>query len=116
MMSCILSEKQQASTEHFSSAFDEDGFLLDPLYWTREMAQQIAEINEIGTLTEPHWKIISYLRDYYQRFGAMPMMRRLCRAQKLQAIEVKTLFPSCLNAWRVAGLPNPGEEAKAYMS
>jgi len=26
------------------------------------------------------------------------------------------LFPSCLAAWRIAGLPDPGEEAKAYLS
>jgi tRNA 2-thiouridine synthesizing protein E len=25
------------------------------------------------------------------------------------------LFPSPREAWRIAGLPNPGEEAKAYM-
>ena len=26
------------------------------------------------------------------------------------------LFSSCRSLWRIAGLPNPGEEAKAYMN
>jgi len=27
-----------------------------------------------------------------------------------------TCFTTCLGAWRVAGLPNPGEEAKSYLN
>jgi hypothetical protein len=26
------------------------------------------------------------------------------------------LFSDCRSLWRIAGLPNPGEEAKAYMN
>ena len=29
--------------------------------------------------------------------------------------EVNELFGYCLVAWRVSGLPNPGEEAKSYL-
>jgi tRNA 2-thiouridine synthesizing protein E len=28
---------------------------------------------------------------------------------------VDRLFGGCREAWRIAGLPNPGEEAKSYM-
>jgi tRNA 2-thiouridine synthesizing protein E len=28
---------------------------------------------------------------------------------------VQRLFGGCREAWRIAGLPNPGEEAKNYM-
>jgi tRNA 2-thiouridine synthesizing protein E len=28
---------------------------------------------------------------------------------------VKQLFGGCLSLWRVAGLPDPGEEARAYL-
>jgi tRNA 2-thiouridine synthesizing protein E len=28
---------------------------------------------------------------------------------------VNDLFGYCLVAWRVAGLPNPGEEARSYL-
>jgi len=29
---------------------------------------------------------------------------------------VQHLFGGCRSAWRLAGLPNPGEEALSYMS
>jgi tRNA 2-thiouridine synthesizing protein E len=95
--------------------FDEDGFLFDPSTWTQELAREIARLDDLGQLTKDHWSIIEYLRDHYFRFGAMPLMRRVCRANNLKADAVKQLFGSCRALWRVAGLPNPGEEAKAYM-
>jgi len=46
----------------------------------------------------------------------VPLMRRVCRSQNLDRDSVKDLFGNCLNVWKIAGLPNPGEEAKAYMA
>jgi hypothetical protein len=42
-------------------------------------------------------------------------MRLICRAAGLDRHKAHKLFGSCRNLWRVAGLPNPGEEAKSYM-
>jgi tRNA 2-thiouridine synthesizing protein E len=45
----------------------------------------------------------------------MPYMSRICRIMHLGKHGVQRLFGSCREAWRIAGLPNPGEEAKTYM-
>lgn len=96
-------------------AFDEDGFLIDPSLWTEQMGRIIAEIRGIGPLHSDHWMILHYLRDRYLRLGAIPPLRRICRNSTLSRKDIKTLFRNCLEVWRIAGLPNPGEEAKAYM-
>jgi dissimilatory sulfite reductase related protein len=43
-------------------------------------------------------------------------MRRVCRETALSKSEIYDLFGGCLRAWRIAGLPNPGEEARTYLS
>jgi tRNA 2-thiouridine synthesizing protein E len=43
-------------------------------------------------------------------------MRLVCRAAGLDPSQAHRLFSSCRSLWRIAGLPNPGEEAKAYMN
>ena len=97
-------------------ALDEDGFLVDQSLWTRETARILAELHGVAALTPPHWRLITYIRDYHAQFGAVPLMRRVCRSQNLDRDSVKDLFGNCLNVWKIAGLPNPGEEAKAYMA
>ena len=97
-------------------ALDEDGFLVASSSWTRETALLLSRMEGIDELTPQHWALITYIRDYHGRFGAVPLMRRVCRSQNLRPDSVKQLFGSCLSAWKIAGLPNPGEEAKAYMT
>lgn len=96
--------------------FDEDGLLLDPEKWTEELARKIAVREGVGELGEAHWRVIYSLRKHYARFGAAPAMIQICRLHGQSHGWVHDLFHTCLNAWRVAGLPNPGEEAKTYLS
>lgn len=105
------------STTQFTTAqFDDAGLLLDAGMWNVALAQQIAFQNEIGMLTEDHWKIIYALRAHYEKFGVAPAMQNICHDLGRGRFWVHDLFHTCLNAWRVAGLPNPGEEAKTYLS
>lgn len=94
--------------------FDEDGLLINVMDWSEQLAQEIALRNEIGPLTEAHWEVIRLLREYYLQFGVAPALHSVCRQLHSDPERVHALFHTCLNAWRVAGLPNPGEEAKAY--
>ena len=94
---------------------DAEGFFRPGATWTQESARSLAVLYGVGELGASHWLVIDYIRDYHERFGVAPLMRRVCRAQGLAASEIKGLFGDCLTAWRIAGLPNPGEEAKAYM-
>ena len=98
------------------SDFDEDGLLRDPGTWNRALAEKIAKAEGIGNLTESHWKIILALREYHAKYRAAPPIPRICRDLGMPKNAAHDLFHTCMTAWRVAGLPNPGEEAKAYLS
>lgn len=96
-------------------SFDEDGFLIDPQHWTEELAEQLAAAADITPLTPVHWETIHYIRSKYLGVGALPPMRQVCRQLGLLRGEVKAMFGGCQQLWQIAGLPNPGEEAKTYM-
>ena len=110
----ITTAQSADSSTPLPAKFDEDGFLSDALAWTEGLAKQIAEFDDIGPLTESHWKVINHIRERFFRVGGVPAMRLVCRATGLNKMEVRRLFGGCRSVWRVAGLPNPGEEAKAH--
>ena len=88
---------------------DEDGFMLEPDLWNREVAAALAGTEGVDELTEDHWKVVEYLRDYYLRFGVAPMIRTLCKQTGYDLKVIYTLFPSgpAKGACKVAGLPKP---------
>jgi dissimilatory sulfite reductase related protein len=89
---------------------DEDGFLKELDKWDEQFAKAYAAEEGIdGPLTEEHWKVIHYLRDYYQKFGIAPMIRKLCKETGFDLKKIYQLFPSgpAKGACRLAGLPKP---------
>ena len=88
---------------------DEDGFLQDPDLWNEEVAAAFARIEGIEELTEEHWKIVHYIRDYYLEHGAAPMIRKLCKETDCKLKKIYDLFPSgpAKGACKIAGLPKP---------
>jgi dissimilatory sulfite reductase related protein len=96
--------------------FDEDGLIRDFTSWSESLAETLAQDAGIGRLTEAHWRIIRAMREHYAKFGVAPAMRGICRDAGVERQQINELFGYCLVAWRVAGLPNPGEEAKSYLS
>lgn len=95
--------------------FDGDGFLADPAQWDREVARQIASLDGISELNDAHWAVIMELRDHYLKSGALLPASHACHVNRLGIECVAGLFRDMREAWRIAGLPNPGEEAKSYM-
>ena len=95
--------------------FDQDGFLLDPQLWDTELATRIAAEEGLEPLTAAHWQVIQHIRERFFRVGGLPVMRLVCQQTGIPKEEIQQLYGSCLSVWRVAGLPNPGEEAKAYL-
>jgi len=87
---------------------DEDGFLDDAGQWDEEVAQVLADTEEVE-LTLEHWEIIKYLRKYYADFGVAPMVRKLLKDTKKSQNEMYDLFPSGpgKGACKIAGLPKP---------
>ncbi len=88
---------------------DEDGFLQDPGIWNEAVALDFATTEGVEQLTENHWKIINYIRNYYLQFGIAPMIRKLCKETGFKLKEIYDLFPSgpAKGACKLAGLPKP---------
>lgn len=107
----VLSEKKQAVV-----LFDEDGFLSQPESWNHEVAQYIADYNGVRMLAVEHLKIVQYVRDYYFELGGFATPRLICSQLELDKVEMKNFFGGCVNVWKIAGLPNSGEEARTYMN
>ncbi|WP_316365631.1 TusE/DsrC/DsvC family sulfur relay protein [Candidatus Thiodiazotropha sp. CDECU1] len=107
---------QSANTASPPLLFDEEGFLIDHLTWTEQLAQDMAQQEGVDNLSEQHWQLLRHIRDRYLSLGSLPNMRLVCRATGIPRWKVHSLFGSCLSIWRIAGLPDPGEEAKAYLS
>ncbi len=88
---------------------DEDGFIQDPEAWDENVAKDLAKTEEVEEMTEEHWKLVNYLRDYYMKFQIAPMIRKLCKETGLDLKKIYELFPSgpAKGACKVAGLPKP---------
>ncbi len=88
---------------------DEDGFMQEPDKWNEEIAKALATTEGVNELTEEHWKLVNYLRNYFLQFGVAPMIRKLCKETGFDLKKVYALFPSgpAKGACKVAGLAKP---------
>ena len=94
---------------------DKDGFLIDAYQWEPAVAEAMADIDGV-VLTELHWEVIRFLRDYYEEFQIAPDLRTLSKiisgalgADKGSKEWLTTLFSGvpAKTACRYAGLPKP---------
>jgi len=92
-----------------SLELDEDGFIQQPDLWNQDVAAALAETEGVEDLTEDHWKVVNFLREYYLEYGSAPMIRKLCKATGYKLNRIYDLFPSgpAKGACKVAGLPKP---------
>lgn len=90
-------------------AIDEDGFIQDPAGWDENVAKALAETEHVPDMTDDHWKVVNYIREYYVEFGAAPMIRKLCKQTGFKLKQIYELFPSgpAKGACKIAGLPKP---------
>lgn len=88
---------------------DEDGFMENPEDWNEEVAKALATTEDVTDITEDHWKVINYLRDYFKQYGIAPMIRKLCKETGYPLKRIYELFPSgpAKGACKVAGLAKP---------
>ena len=92
-----------------SIELDEDGFIIDLSQWDEDVARYLAKEEGLDELTEEHWKLIKYLRDYFAEHGIAPMIRKMTKQSGFSLKEIYDLFPSgpAKGACKVAGLPKP---------
>ncbi len=72
---------------------DEDGFIQQPELWDDHLALALARTDGVAELTDAHWKIIHYIRDYFHEFEIAPMIRKLCKETGFSLREIYDLFP-----------------------
>jgi len=88
---------------------DEDGFIQEPEKWNKEVAEDLAKTERASPLGEEHWKVINFLRDYYEDHKVAPPVRLLVKETGIDLRKVYRLFPGgpANGACKVAGLPKP---------
>lgn len=86
---------------------DRDGYLVDAQKWTKQIAEILARSEMPQGLTEDHWLVIDFLRQYYLEWESAPPVRMLTRKTGLSLRDLKRLFPDGLakGACKYAGLP-----------
>ena len=86
---------------------DEEGFLTKEDVWTEEVARILARSQATKELTEDHWKVVNYMRQYYLEFRSVPPVRKMARDTGISLRELNVLFPEGLTrgACRIAGIP-----------
>ncbi|MEW6997162.1 TusE/DsrC/DsvC family sulfur relay protein [Colwelliaceae bacterium BS250] len=94
---------------------DKQGYLLDVADWNTDLAVLIAEQENIE-LSEDHWQVVNFVRDFYLEYKTSPAIRALIKALKAKFGEEKAnsrylyrLFPKgpAKQATKIAGLPKP---------
>jgi tRNA 2-thiouridine synthesizing protein E len=89
---------------------NEDGFMNHPENWSKDIALALAKAEEgLEELTEEHWKVIDYIREYYVEKNIAPMVRKVCKNSGFSLKYIFELFPSgpAKGACKLAGLPKP---------
>ncbi len=89
---------------------DDDGFLADLNEWSEAVARVLAAREGVGELSEKKLDILRFLRDYYRKHNFFPIVRFVCKNVRQPRNCVTEQFIDPVKAWKIAGLPNPGEE------
>ena len=96
---------------------DNFGYLLDWQQWSPEVAEIIAQQENLS-LTEAHWEVIYFVRNFYQEYKTSPAIRMLVKAmaqkfgeEKGNSRYLQRLFPEgpAKQATKLAGLPKPAK-------
>jgi len=94
---------------------DQEGYLANIDDWNIEVAEHFAE-NEGISMSDQHWQIVNFLRDYYQKYQIAPMIKILVKeiSRKLgpeigNTKRLYELYPDgpAKQACKIAGLPKP---------
>ncbi len=94
---------------------DEEGYLADLNDWVPEVADVMSKAED-AELTDAHWEVINFLREYYEEYQIAPAVRVLTKAigkklgkDKGNSKYLYELFPygPGKQACKYAGLPKP---------
>ncbi len=88
---------------------DEDGFIQEPEKWDKAVAEDLAKTEDAFPMSEDHWKVVDYLRNYFLEFEIAPPIRMVTKQTGFDLKTIYKLFPGgpAKGACKVAGLPKP---------
>lgn len=94
---------------------DEEGYLVNLSEWDEKAAKYLAAEEKVE-MTDQHWEVINFLREYYNDYQIAPAVRVLTKAigkklgpEKGNSKYLYELFPygPAKQACKIAGLPKP---------
>lgn len=94
---------------------DDEGYLTDPADWSHELAAKMAHQEGI-VLTDAHWAVIEFMREYFERRQITPDARHVIKhlatykgGDSEGRNELFRLFPYgyVKQACRIAGMRRP---------
>ena len=94
---------------------DEEGYLTNRTEWNEDLAKAMAKADNCD-LSDNHWEVINFLREYYEEYQIAPAVRVLTKAigkklgpDKGNSKYLYELFPygPAKQACKYAGLPKP---------
>jgi len=94
---------------------DEDGYLTNLDDWSKELAEHLAKTEDV-VMTDAHWEVVNFLREYYQKYQIAPMIKILVKEigkvmgpEKGNTKYLYELYPGgpAKQACKIAGLPKP---------
>ena len=96
---------------------DPNGYLLKLDDWSESVAESIASDEKIS-LSNDHWQVVNFLRNYYKEYGISPNVRTLVKLLGKEfgddvgnTRHLYLLFPNgpSRQGCRIAGLPLPND-------
>ena len=88
-------------------SIDKDGFLTNLDDWNEEVAQALAKREGLSELDDHQMEIIKFMREYYRKFKAFPILNYVCKNVHQPRKCVRENFINPMKAWKIAGLPKP---------
>jgi len=88
---------------------NDEGFMINPAEWTRDIAVVMAQEEGVGELTPEHWKVIDFCREDAKSSGKSPTLRRISTMGGVSTKELFALFPKgpAKKVARISGLGKP---------
>jgi dissimilatory sulfite reductase related protein len=94
---------------------DDDGYLVNPKDWNENVARALAEIEGVGELTKDKMDIITFMREFFEKYQSFPMLGMVCKNIHQPQKCVTEQFIEPLKAWKIAGLSKPGPMVLGYI-
>ena len=88
-----------------SVEIEEEGYLVNLEDWNESVAQALAAREDVRALSEEMLEVVRFLRTYYKKFNAFPILNYVCKNIHQPRECVSEEFMNPAKAWKIAGLP-----------